>query len=84
MRRMGIAAVSKPEGAHVSFEALRYLWWVAYLHPLEGVAFKRQYFPRQEAAFWRCDMDVQAGMLARLFKRSQGTQRRMGGLRRLV
>jgi hypothetical protein len=21
--------------------ALRYLWWVAYLHPLEGVAFKR-------------------------------------------
>ena len=22
-------------------KALRYLWWVAYLHPLEDVAFKR-------------------------------------------
>ena len=41
MRRMGIAAVSKLEGAHVSFGTLRYLWWVAYLHPLEGVALKR-------------------------------------------
>ena len=41
MRRMGIAAVSKLEGAHVSFGTLRYLWWVALLHPLEGVAFER-------------------------------------------
>jgi hypothetical protein len=39
-------------------KALRYLWWVAHPHPLKGVAFKRQYFPRQEAAFLRCDMDA--------------------------
>lgn len=42
MRRMGIATVSKLEGAYVSFGTLRYyLWWVAHLHPLEGVAFER-------------------------------------------
>ena len=32
------------EGIHSTLgylRALRYLWWVAFLHPLEGVAFKR-------------------------------------------
>ena len=65
-------------------EALRYLWWVAYLHPLRAWPLNDRIFPRQEAAFLRCDMDIQAGMLARLFKRSLGTQRRVGALRCLV
>ena len=37
----GITIVFERVVADREKKALRYLWWVAYLHPLEGVAFKR-------------------------------------------
>ena len=54
-------------------KALRYLWWVALLHPLEHVAPRwQQDFGdrrlRSKGTRWM----LKAGMLARLFKRSHG------------
>ena len=41
VQAIGPAEFFEIERVHLYFLALRYLWWVAYLHPLEGVAFKR-------------------------------------------